>query len=122
MKNGIKAYKGLADERAKKIEQIRALLPERVIRGSIRIQGNRCGTEGCRCKRKVRPILHGLYPYLSFRGKKSNHSILLTGNKYGHAQKAIANYRALLDAVIELSDIDFRILRYHSGLLKGGSR
>jgi len=92
-----------------------------VIRASIRIQGNRCGTKGCRCKRKHNPILHGPYPYLSYRGKAKNHSILLTKKKDTHAIKAIDNYKKLMDTVIKLSDADFTILRYYSHKLKEDS-
>ena len=78
-----------------------------IIRGSVRIQGNRCGTKGCRCKRKEGPVLHGPYPYLSYRGKMANHSILLTKDKDSHAHKAINNYKKAINALVELSDVDF---------------
>lgn len=114
MKNVIVRYAKLVKERAEQIKKLESTLTKEIIRGSIRIQGNRCGTKGCRCKRKNNPILHGPYAYLSYRGKKSNHSILLTKNKDIIAKQAIKNYRELMDGVIKLSDIDFQILRYYS--------
>lgn len=95
------------------------LAAKNIIRGSIRVQGNRCGTKGCKCKREHSPILHGPYPYLSYRGKRGNHSILLTRNKDVYAENAIANYKSLMNTVIELSDVDFQILRYYSNKLEG---
>lgn len=110
----MKPYNRLIRERAKLLLRLKEVAAKHTIRGSIRVQGNRCGTKGCRCKRKDDPVLHGPYPYLSYRGKKRNHSILLTKKKDLYAESAIANYKKLMDTVIELSDIDFQILRYHN--------
>ena len=114
MKDKVKPYAQLNKERREQLKRMRRLIVKPIIRGSIRVQGNRCGTKGCRCKRKKNPILHGPYPYLSYRGMKTNHSILLTGNKEEYAERAIGNYKRLMNAIIELSDIDFSILRYYS--------
>jgi len=62
--------------------------------------------------------LHGPYPYLSFRGKAKNHSILLTKNKDVYAGRAIDNYKKLIETIVKLSDADFTILRYYSHKLK----
>jgi len=118
MKKRIITYDRLVRERYRYVTEIKELLKKSVIRASIRIQGNRCGTKGCRCKRKHNPILHGPYPYLSYRGKAKNHSILLTKKKDIHAIRAIDNYKKLMDTVIELSDADFTILRYYNHRLK----
>lgn len=118
MKNKVRSYAELSKKRRKQLQRMERLIAERIIRGSIRVQGNRCGTKGCRCKRKKNPILHGPYPYLSYRGKKTNHSILLTRNKEEYAERAISNYKTLMNAIIDLSDIDFTILRYYSAELK----
>lgn len=122
MKDKVKPYAELNKERGKQLKRMERLIARRIIRGSIRVQGNRCGTKGCRCKRKRNPILHGPYPYLSYRGKKTNHSILLTRNKEEYAERAISNYKTLMNAIIELSDIDFSILRYYSTELDKGKQ
>ena len=117
-KKTIITYDRLLRERYRYIADIEELLKEPLLRASIRVQGNRCGTKGCRCKREHNPILHGPYPYLSYRGKIKNHSILLTKNKDTHARRAIDNYKKLVDTLVKLSDADFTILRYYSHRLK----
>jgi len=113
------SLKRLKEKRNKLRKELLPLLRKNLIRGSIRVQGNRCGgSKNCKCKRKINPILHGPYPYLSFRGAKANHSILLGKAKKGHAEKALVNHRKIMDILIGLSDIDFQILRYHSDKLK----
>jgi len=119
MENKLKSYDRLVRDRARCVMRLKELASKSIIRGSIRIQGNRCGTKGCRCKREHNPVLHGPYPYLSYRGKKGNHSILLTRKKDLYAEGAIANYKNLTNTLIELSDIDFQILRYYSNRLTG---
>lgn len=118
MKKRIMTYDRLLRERYRYVAEIQELLEKSVIRASIRIQGNRCGTKGCRCKRKHNPILHGPYPYLSYRGRSKNHSILLTRKKDIYATNAIDNYKKLMDTVIKLSDADFTILRHYSHKLR----
>lgn len=118
-KNRKPSFKRLNKKRDKLLVEIYELLKKDFIRGSIRIQGNRCGgSKNCKCKRKVNPILHGPYPYLSFRGIKSNHSILLGKAKKDHAEKAVNNHKKIMELLIGLSDIDFQVLRYHSDKLK----
>jgi len=112
------SFKRLNKKRDKLIIELTVLLKGTLIRGSIRVQGNRCGgSKNCKCKRKINPILHGPYPYLSFRGIKSNHSILLGKTKKEHAEKAVSNHKKITETIIELSEIDFNILRYHSDKL-----
>jgi len=111
-------FKRLHKTRDKLVAELTVLLKCNLIRGSIRIQGNRCGgSKNCKCKRKINPILHGPYPYLSFRGAKSNHSILLGKAKKEHAEKAVDNHKKIMETLIGLSEIDFKILRYHSDKL-----
>jgi len=113
------SFKPLNKKRDKLLIEITKLLKNDFIRGSIRIQGNRCGgSKNCKCKRKVNPILHGPYPYLSFRGVKSNHSVLLGKSKKEHAEKAVNNHKKIMEILIGISEIDFQILRYHSGKIK----
>lgn len=118
-KNSKPSFKRLNKKRDKLLVEIYELLKKDFIRGSIRIQGNRCGgSKNCKCKRKVNPILHGPYPYLSFRGSESNHSILLGKAKKDHAEKAVNNHKKIMELLIGVSDIDFQVLRYHSDKLK----
>jgi hypothetical protein len=112
------SFKRLTAKRSKLVDTITALLKQNIVRGSIRVQGNRCGgSKNCKCKRKVDPVLHGPYPYLSFRGAKSNHSILLGKSKKEYAEKAVDNHKKVMETIIGLSEIDFQILRYHSDKL-----
>jgi len=119
MKKRKPSLKRLKKKRNQLRKELLPLLRNSLIRGSIRIQGNRCGgSKNCKCKRKVNPILHGPYPYLSFRGSKANHSILLGRAKKEPAEKALSNHKKIMKILIGLSDIDFQILRYHSDKLK----
>ena len=112
------SFKRLNKKRTRLITEITLLLKENLIRGSIRVQGNRCGgSKNCKCKRKINPVLHGPYPYLTFRGVKSNHSILLGKSKKEHAKQAVGNHKKVMGLIIGLSEVDFNILRYHSGKL-----
>ena len=111
-------FKRLNVKRGKLLDELTMILKQKIIRGSIRIQGNRCGgSKNCKCKRKINPILHGPYPYLSFRGAKSNHSILLGKSKKEYAERAVDNHKKVMKLLIDLSEIDFQILRYHSSKL-----
>lgn len=112
------SFKRLNKKRDKLVKKLITLLKKSFIRGSIRVQGNRCGgSKNCKCKRKINPVLHGPYPYLSFRGAKSNHSILLGRAKEEHAEKAVETHKKIMEIIIGLSEIDFTILRYHSDKL-----
>lgn len=112
------SLKMLNQKRDELYKKLVTLLRKSFIRGSIRVQGNRCGgSKNCKCKRKIAPVLHGPYPYLSFRGIKSNHSILLGKAKKEHGEKAVNNHKKIMEIIIGLSEIDFNILRYHSDKL-----
>ena len=109
----------LKEKRNKLRKELLPLLRNAFIRGSIRVQGNRCGgSKNCKCKREINPILHGPYSYLSFRGVKSNHSVLLGSAKKEPAEKALSNHKRVMEIIIGISEIDFNILRYHSDKLK----
>ena len=84
-----------------------------VLRGSIRRHGNKCGNPGCRCKDPKNPILHGPYHYLSHRYRDKTQTIFLNEVKLTHAREWIANYKALIEHIYKLSEINFRVLRYH---------
>lgn len=91
-----------------------------ILRGTIIKRGNICGTPGCRCKRKDNPILHGPYNYLSHRSRKTINMIFLNKRKLPYACKGIEEYADLIDTIYQISEINFKILRYHYRRLKGG--
>ncbi|MCG2711396.1 MAG: hypothetical protein L6416_03620 [Candidatus Omnitrophica bacterium] len=43
---------------------------------------------------------------------------MLTKHKLEYAPKAVGNYKKIMQAVIQLSDIDFQIVRYYNERLK----
>lgn len=85
-----------------------------ILRGTVVRRGNICGKEGCRCKRKDKPIPHGPYSYLSHRSREKTQMIFLNKIKKGHALKGIQQYRELIDTIYRISEINFKILRYHN--------
>lgn len=105
------SYSSLLKER----EQILAKLSEfpPVLRGTTRKHGNKCGNPNCRCHDKKEPKLHGPYHYLSHRYRNKTQTILLTESKRPHAIAWIANYKRLIKLVYRLSEVNFRLLRYH---------
>ena len=112
------SYKKLLKQRQKLIEQLGKCPP--VLRASLRLHGNICGTPHCRCKAPKNPVLHGPYHYLSHRYEAKTQTIFLTKKKLDHAQVWIDNYKRLIQTVYELSEINFRILRYHHDKLGAG--
>lgn len=88
-----------------------------VLRGSLREHKNRCGNLHCRCRRPKEPLLHGPYEYLSHRYGNRTQTILLTKAKRSHAKAWVANYKGLIQAVYELCEVNFQILRYHHNKL-----
>lgn len=86
---------------------------EYLLRGTIIKRGNICGTPNCRCKRKNNPILHGPYDYLSHRSRSRINMIFLNKRKLFYARKGIAEYSDLIDTAYKISEINFKLLRYH---------
>ena len=84
-----------------------------ILRGTIVKQGNICGTPGCICKRKNKPVLHGPYNYLSHRSRKSINMIFLNKKKLPYAAKGVEEYSEAIDTLYRISEINFEILRYH---------
>lgn len=113
MKVKIESHKELLLKREHAAKKIKRLIGSSIIRGSIREHGNICGTAGCRCKRKKNPILHGPYRYLSFRGSRSNHSIMISGSREKKVEEGISNYKEIMEAIKTISDIDFDTIRYY---------
>lgn len=84
-----------------------------ILRGTIVKRGNICGKAICICKRKDNPLLHGPYNYLSHRSRKSINMIFLNKKKLPYAAKGIKEYNEVMDTLYRISEINFRILRYH---------
>lgn len=84
-----------------------------VLRGSLRKHESRCGNPNCRCHDEKAPVLHGPYQYLSHRYENRTQTILLTKSKRPHALAWVANYKRLIKLIYRLSEVNFRLLRYH---------
>lgn len=84
-----------------------------ILRGTIIERGNICGKAGCKCKREYNPILHGPYKYLSHRSTGMTNMIFLTKRKLSYAVKGIEQYQELIKLLYQISEINFKILRYH---------
>ena len=84
-----------------------------VLRGTIIKRGNICGKAICICKRKLKPILHGPYSYLSHRSRKSINMIFLNKKKLPYAAKGVKEYNEIVDMLYRISEINFEILRYY---------
>jgi len=84
-----------------------------ILRGTIIKRGNICGKAVCRCKRKNNPVLHGPYQYLSHRSSKCINMIFLNKKKLSYAAKGVKEYNEIIDLIYRISEINFKILRYH---------
>jgi len=104
-------YGSLLKERERLVESLSANVF--ILRGSLRRHGNICGRPNCACKRAENPKLHGPYDYLSHRYKDKTQTIFLNKKKLLLAKNGIAGYNKLIETVYRLSEINFRILRYH---------
>ncbi|MDP2929644.1 MAG: hypothetical protein Q8O01_06270 [Candidatus Omnitrophota bacterium] len=83
------------------------------LRGTIIRRGNICGKGVCICKRKNNPVPHGPYNYLSHRSRKSINMIFLNKKKLPYALKGIKEYNEAIDLIYQMSETNFKILRYH---------
>ena len=104
-------YGSLLRERDSLLGQLSAA--QFVLRGSLRRHGNICGRPNCSCKRLKNPKLHGPYDYLSHRYKDKTQTIFLNEKKFVLAKNGISDYKRLIETVYRLSEINFRLLRYH---------
>jgi len=84
-----------------------------ILRGTIIKRGNICGKAVCRCKRKHNPAPHGPYNYLSHRSRKSINMIFLNKKKLPYATKGVKEYSETMNMLYRISEINFKILRYH---------
>lgn len=89
-----------------------------VLRGSLRKHGNKCGNPKCRCHDRRDPKLHGPYHYLSHRYQDKTQTVFLNEIKLKHAKLWVANYRRMINTVYRLSEVNFRLLRYHHDKLE----
>ena len=105
------AYNSLVKERGRLVGELKA--NPFILRGSLRRHGNICGRPNCSCKRLKNPKLHGPYDYLSHRYKDKTQTVFLNKKKLHYAKEGISGYNKLIETVYELSEINFRILRYH---------
>jgi len=87
-----------------------------ILRGTLVNRGNICGKPGCKCKRG---FLHGPYYYLAHRSLKGANMIFLNKTKLPHAKKGLEEYKRLTELIYKVSEINFKILRYHYAKLKG---
>lgn len=65
------------------------------------------------CKDPKNPILHGPGHCLSRRFEDRTQTIFLNEVKMKYASEWIANYKRLIETIYRLSEINFRLLRYH---------
>lgn len=84
-----------------------------ILRGTIVERGNICGKPGCRCKREENPILHGPYKYLAHRSPSRANMIFLNKTKQPYADHGVKQYKELIKLIYRISQINFKILRYH---------
>ena len=110
------SYSRLLKERERILQKLAEWPP--VLRGSLRRHGNRCGNPNCACHDQKHPKLHGPYQYLSHRYENRTQTILLTESKRPHAIAWMANYKRLIKLVYRLSEVNFRLLRYHHDKLE----
>ena len=110
------SYSRLLRERKRILEKLAEWPP--VLRGSLRRHGSRCGNPNCACHDPKHPKLHGPYQYLSHRYQNQTQTILLTESKRPHAVAWMANYKRLIKLIYRLSEVNFRLLRYHHDKLE----
>ena len=105
------SYSRLLKEREGLLRKLAAWPP--VLRGSLRKHGNKCGNPNCRCHDIDYPTLHGPYFYLSHRYQDKTQTVFLNRTKLVYAREWTTNYKRLIKTIYRLSEINFRLLRYH---------
>jgi len=109
--NKKQSYPELLAERERLLKTMTGWPP--VLRASLRKHGNKCGNLSCRCRDRTHPKVHGPYHYLSHRYQSKTQTVFLNKTKLGYAKRWITNYKQLIKLIYRLSEINFRILRYH---------
>jgi len=89
----------------KRIEQIKQKLLKLgpMLPGSISEQWNVCGTPGCKCKSKKKPIKHGPYYQLSFSVKGKSSSFFVKKQDLAEAYRCTKRYKRFKKLNIELT-------------------
>lgn len=113
------SYSGLLRERERILKKLGEYPP--VLRGSLRRHGNKCGNPNCACHDTHKPKRHGPYYYLSHRYQDKTQTLFLSPVKLPYAKTWMANYKRLIQLIYRLSEVNFRLLRYHF-LKLGGER
>lgn len=111
MRNDNLQFKRLTEKRDALVDRLSAY--RYILRGTIIQRGNICGKDGCRCKKKERPLLHGPYKYLSHRSRQAANMIFLNKIKLPFAARGVRQYRELIELIYQISEINFKILRHH---------
>jgi len=107
----IPSYKNLTKQRNNLLAKLSST--SFILRGSLRKHGNICGNPICRCKHPKNPKPHGPYDYLSHRYDNKTQTIFLNKKKLVYATEGLKEYKKLMKIIYRLSEINFRILRYH---------
>ena len=110
------SYSRLVKERERLLVKLGEFPP--VLRASLRKHGNKCGNPKCRCHDPKDPKLHGPYHYLSHRYEDKTQTIFLNKTKLKHAMLWMADYKRMIKTVYRLSEVNFRLLRYHHDKLE----
>lgn len=111
MQNDDFQFKQLIEKRDALVNKLNAY--KDILRGTIIQRGNICGKNGCRCKKKEHPLLHGPYKYLSHRSRVATNMIFLNKIKLPYASRGVRQYRELIELLYQISEINFKILRHH---------
>jgi hypothetical protein len=112
------SYSELQRERERILERLGDYPP--VLRGSLRRHGNKCGNPNCACHDLHKPKRHGPYYYLSHRYQDRTQTLFLSPVKLPYAKAWMANYKRLIHLIYRLSEVNFRLLRYHALKLGDG--
>ena len=81
---------------------------EVTLRGSLRVQGRRCGKEGCRC---AEGELHGPYNYVSVRREEGQRRLLYVPTDWIDAVRGCIERTEQMEAALdEISRINLELL------------
>lgn len=88
----------------RRVEQLRRKLAELgpMLPGSISEQWNVCGTPGCRCKDRDRPVKHGPYYQLSFTVGGKSSTMFIKKEHLLEARCRLRRYRQFKALCVEL--------------------
>ena len=81
---------------------------ERTLRGVLLLEGRRCSSEGCRCRRGE---LHGPYTYLAVYGDGRSRTIYVPQTVQALAEEHVAGTQRNDALLAEISRINLELLR-----------